>query len=80
MPDTHDRRRVLVTPVPERVARVTTVWNDLGEGRRFMISEHTDTEFELTIEHMRKVQQLSPIQIERLRSGGKSDSSAPTEH
>ncbi|WP_433560709.1 MarR family winged helix-turn-helix transcriptional regulator [Nocardia sp. CA-151230] len=78
VPDTHDRRRVLVTPVPERVARVTAVWDDLGEGWQSMLDEHTDTELEVIIEHLRKAQQLSHIQIERLRAGDQSDASDPT--
>ncbi|MGF6883728.1 DNA-binding MarR family transcriptional regulator [Nocardia sp. GAS34] len=78
VPDVHDRRRVLVTPVPERVARVTAVWDDLGEGWQSMLGEHTDAELEVIIEHMRKAQQLSRIQIERLRAGDKSGASDRT--
>ena len=33
-PDQHDPRRVLVTPIPEHVARITAVWDDLGQSRR----------------------------------------------
>ncbi|MEU6579393.1 MarR family transcriptional regulator [Nocardia sp. NPDC046763] len=75
VPDMHDRRRVLVTPVPERVARVTAVWDDLGEGWQAMLCEHTDAELEAIIRHMRKAQQLSQIQIEYLRTGNKPGAS-----
>jgi DNA-binding MarR family transcriptional regulator len=68
-PDVHDRRRVLVTPVPERVARVTAVWEDLGQGWQAMLDEHTDTELQTITRHMRKAQELSHSQIDCLRDG-----------
>ncbi|WP_458690520.1 MarR family winged helix-turn-helix transcriptional regulator [Nocardia tengchongensis] len=74
VPDTQDRRRVLVTPVPERVARVTAVWDELGEGWQAMLADHTDTELEVIVRHLRKAQQLSQIQIEHLRTGDPSPS------
>ncbi|MGF6884777.1 DNA-binding MarR family transcriptional regulator [Nocardia sp. GAS34] len=71
VPDTHDRRRVLVTPIPEHVARVTAVWDDLGEGWRAMLGEHTDAELEVIIRYLQNAQQLSQIQIEHLRTSNK---------
>ncbi|MGW4531387.1 MarR family winged helix-turn-helix transcriptional regulator [Nocardia sp. NPDC004340] len=65
--DPEDRRRVLVTPVPEAVARITATWDDLGEGWEAMLSDHTDAELEAIIAHMRKAQELSKTQIARLR-------------
>lgn len=75
VPDAHDRRRVLVTPVPERIARLTAVWDDLGEGWQAMLGEHTDAELEVIIRHLRNAQQLSRTQIERLRTGNTPDTS-----
>lgn len=66
-PDAEDRRRVLVSPVPERVARVTAVWDDLGEGWQALLDTHTEDELAVITEHMRKAEQLSHTQIERLR-------------
>ncbi|MFE5283615.1 MarR family winged helix-turn-helix transcriptional regulator [Nocardia sp. NPDC056611] len=65
--DPEDRRRVLVTPVPEAVARITATWDDLGEGWEAMLNDHTDAELEAIILHMRKAQELSKTQIARLR-------------
>ncbi|MBF6090201.1 MarR family transcriptional regulator [Nocardia cyriacigeorgica] len=67
--DVHDRRRVLVTPVSERLTRVSALWDDLGEGWQAMLSEHTDDDLEVIIRYMRNAQQLSRIQIERLKAG-----------
>ncbi|MFE3191290.1 MarR family winged helix-turn-helix transcriptional regulator [Nocardia sp. NPDC059240] len=67
VPDTHDRRRVLVAPVPERLAHIAAVWDELGVGWRAMLGEHTDAELEVILGHLRKAQQLSRTQIEQLR-------------
>ncbi|GAB2522969.1 MarR family winged helix-turn-helix transcriptional regulator [Nocardia heshunensis] len=67
VPDTHDRRRVLVTPVPERLAHIAAVWGELGVGWQAMLGEHTDDELEVIVRHLRKAQQLSRTQIEQLR-------------
>ncbi|MGW4247288.1 MarR family winged helix-turn-helix transcriptional regulator [Nocardia sp. NPDC004722] len=67
VPDTHDRRRVLVTPVPERIAHISALWGELGVGWRDMLGEHTDAELEVILDHLRKAQQLSRTQIEHLK-------------
>lgn len=66
-PDAEDRRRVLVSPVPDRVARVTAVWDDLGEGWEALLDTHTEDELAVITEHMRKAEQLSHTQIDYLR-------------
>ncbi|MFF8402840.1 MarR family winged helix-turn-helix transcriptional regulator [Streptomyces sp. NPDC014846] len=72
-PDPTDRRRVLVTPVPERVARVTALWDDLGGTWRTILDDHSEDELEAIIRHMRRGNELSHSQIERLRSLRKPD-------
>ncbi|SED44487.1 DNA-binding transcriptional regulator, MarR family [Streptomyces sp. 2231.1] len=72
-PDPTDRRRVLVTPVPERVARVTALWDDLGRTWRTTLDDHSEDELEAIIRHMRRGNELSHSQIERLRSLSKPD-------
>ncbi|PKW09070.1 DNA-binding transcriptional regulator, MarR family [Streptomyces sp. 1222.5] len=72
-PDPTDRRRVLVTPVPERVARVTALWDDLGRTWRTTLDDHSEDELEAIIRHMRRGNELSHSQIERLRSLRKPD-------
>lgn len=67
-PDARDRRRVLVAPVPERLARVSALWDDLGEGWRALLDEHTDEELEVITRHMRLGYELSHAQMERLRA------------
>ncbi|MEU4931225.1 MarR family transcriptional regulator [Streptomyces yokosukanensis] len=72
-PDPGDRRRVLVTPVPERVARVTAVWDELGRTWRTLLDDHSEDELRAITRHMRRANALSRTQIERLRSLPKPD-------
>jgi DNA-binding MarR family transcriptional regulator len=72
-PDEQDRRRVLVAPVPERIAQVTAVWDDLGEGWQELLDYHTDEELEVITRHMRRAHDLSHAQLDRLRARPKPD-------
>ncbi|MBZ4318611.1 hypothetical protein [Streptomyces huiliensis] len=72
-PDPRDRRRVLVAPVPERVARVTAVWDDLGGAWRALLDEHTEEELAVITRHMRKAHDLSHAQMRYLRSRPKPE-------
>ncbi|MEU1674570.1 MarR family transcriptional regulator [Streptomyces roseifaciens] len=72
-PDSQDRRRVLVTPVPERIARVTAVWDDLAPAWHALLDSHTEDELEVITRHMRKAQDLSHAQMRHLRSRPKPD-------
>ncbi|MFF4286868.1 MarR family winged helix-turn-helix transcriptional regulator [Streptomyces sp. NPDC001633] len=72
-PDQQDRRRVLVTPVPDRIARVAAVWDDLGRSWQALLDEHTEGELEVLIRHMRRAHELSHAQMGRLRSRPKPD-------
>ncbi|MDR8410105.1 MarR family transcriptional regulator [Nonomuraea sp. 3-1Str] len=67
-PDRQDRRRVLVAPVPERVARVTALWDDLGASWQALYGEHTEEELEVITRHLRRAHDLSHVQMDRLRS------------
>lgn len=67
-PDRRDRRRVLVTPVPERVARVTAVWDELGRAWQSLLDEHSEDELRAITRHMRRANDLSRNQIQRLRA------------
>jgi DNA-binding MarR family transcriptional regulator len=72
LPDPHDRRRVLVTPLPDRLARVTAVWDDLGQGWQTLLDDHTDEELEIITRHLRRAHDLSHAQTNRLRSRPKA--------
>ncbi|ARZ72217.1 MarR family transcriptional regulator [Streptomyces sp. HU2014] len=72
-PDRRDRRRVLVTPVPERIARVTAVWDDLGQGWQALLDSHTEDELEVITRHMRQAHDLSHAQMRLLRSRPKPE-------
>ncbi|MFC5188150.1 MarR family winged helix-turn-helix transcriptional regulator [Actinomadura harenae] len=72
-PDPQDRRRVLVSPAPERVARVTAVWDDLGQGWQALLDEHTDEELAVITRHMRRAHDLGHAQARHLRSQPKPD-------
>ncbi|WP_410821062.1 MarR family winged helix-turn-helix transcriptional regulator [Micromonospora sp. 050-3] len=72
-PDQEDRRRVLVTPVPDRLDRVTAVWDDLGQSWQELLDEHTDEELEVITRHMNRAHDLSHAQMRRLRSQPKPD-------
>ncbi|MEU3315735.1 MarR family transcriptional regulator [Streptomyces sp. NPDC006656] len=67
-PDQQDRRRVLVAPVPDRMARVTAVWDDLGQAWRALLDDHTEEELEVITRHMRQAHALSHAQMQLLRS------------
>lgn len=66
-PDAQDRRRVLVAAVPDRMTRVQAVWDDLSGGWQALFEDLNEAELEVVIRHMRRAQQLSRTQIERLR-------------
>ncbi|MEV5874041.1 MarR family transcriptional regulator [Streptomyces sp. NPDC052101] len=72
-PDARDRRRVLVTPVPERLARVTAVWDELGRSWQTLLDDHTEDELRVVTRHMRRANDMSRTQIERLRTLPKPD-------
>jgi DNA-binding MarR family transcriptional regulator len=65
--DAADRRRVLVVPVPDALARLGTVWEELSDGWVEMFSDYTDAELALLLRHMRRTTDLSRVQIEKLR-------------
>ncbi|MFF7371823.1 MarR family winged helix-turn-helix transcriptional regulator [Streptomyces tricolor] len=67
-PDRQDRRRVLVTPVPERVARVTALWDELGETWATVFEDHTEAELRTITRHMRRASDFSHTQIRRVRA------------
>ncbi|MGW2845801.1 MarR family winged helix-turn-helix transcriptional regulator [Streptomyces sp. NPDC001108] len=66
--DTVDRRRVLVTPVPERMAEVGAVWRRLSGAWAAMFDAYDDDELALLITHMRRTVELSADQVEALRA------------
>ncbi|NUW31722.1 MarR family transcriptional regulator [Nonomuraea sp. SMC257] len=67
-PDRQDRRRVLVTPVPEHLSHVSALWDDLGASWQTLYDEHTEEELEVITRHMRRAHDLSHVQMDRLRA------------
>lgn len=72
-PDQQDRRRMLVTPVADRVARVTAVWDDLSQAWQTLLDGHTEDELEVITLHMRQAHDLSQDQMRHLRSRPKPE-------
>ncbi|WP_243878735.1 hypothetical protein [Streptomyces sp. KS 21] len=69
---------MLVSPVPERVARVTAVWDDLGQAWQGILDDHTEGELEVLTRHMRRAHDLSHAQMQRLRSTISANTAACT--
>ncbi|MFC4606321.1 MarR family winged helix-turn-helix transcriptional regulator [Streptomyces maoxianensis] len=67
--DAEDRRRVLVTLVPERMAEFGAVWQKLNGSWFDMFDAYSDEEIALLTSHMRRTVELSAAQVERLREG-----------
>ncbi|MDG4862135.1 MarR family transcriptional regulator [Streptomyces sp. T-3] len=67
--DTADRRRVLVSTVPERMAEFGAVWEKLGGGWLAHFDAYDERELALLITHMKRTVEFTAGQIERLRSG-----------
>ncbi|WP_418958449.1 MarR family winged helix-turn-helix transcriptional regulator [Streptomyces tritici] len=74
--DAEDRRRVLVAPVPERMAELGAFWQRLNGAWTRMFDDYTNAEVALLIAHMKRTVELSATQVERLRHGSVDD--APT--
>ena len=67
--DTKDRRRVLVTTVPEKVAEFGRMWGRLSGGWNALFEDCDDDELAVLIAHMRRTVDFSAAQVKRLRSG-----------
>ncbi|KOG28545.1 MarR family winged helix-turn-helix transcriptional regulator [Streptomyces resistomycificus] len=67
--DASDRRRVLVTMVPERIAEFGQVWRRLGKGWSALFDDLDDSQLGLIIDHMRRTTEFSAAQVARLRAG-----------
>ncbi|WP_306325335.1 MarR family winged helix-turn-helix transcriptional regulator [Streptomyces venezuelae] len=67
--DAEDRRRVLVAPVPERIAELGDLWRKLNGTWGTMFDVYSDAEIALLTAHMRRTVEVSNAQIERLRGG-----------
>ena len=67
--DTHDRRRVLVHLVAEKVAEFGRMWAELSEGWDAIFDDYTEKELALLVRHMRRTVELGAAQRERLSSG-----------
>lgn len=65
--DTHDRRRVLVHVIPERLAEFTAMWDDLSKGWDEMFDDYSEQELALIVRHMRRTIELSETQRAKLR-------------
>ncbi|MFC9930170.1 MarR family winged helix-turn-helix transcriptional regulator [Streptomyces sp. NPDC127190] len=72
-PDPQDRRRVLVAPVPDRLARLGALWGDLRQRWQTVFDDNTAEELEVIIRHMRRSNDVSRAQIRYLRELPKAD-------
>lgn len=67
--DPGDRRRVLVTTVPGRMAEFGRVWGGLSGGWWRMFDDYDDDQLAVLLTHMRRTIELSAVQVARLRAG-----------
>nr|WP_202501312.1 MarR family transcriptional regulator [Streptomyces sp. SID5785] len=67
--DTADRRRVLVTLVPDRIAEFGAVWDRLATDWSTLFEDLDNTELTLITAHMKRTVAFSTTQVARLRSG-----------
>ncbi|MEV3991912.1 MarR family transcriptional regulator [Streptomyces sp. NPDC049837] len=66
--DPHDRRRVLVATVPERMAEFGAVWERVGGPWAAMFDTYTEDELAFLTAHMRRTVEVSAAQVEGLRA------------
>lgn len=71
--DRADRRRVLVTARPERMAAFGQVWQDLGDAWWEMLDDYDEERLDALLTHMRRTIELCAVQVERLRAGRVGD-------
>ena len=67
--DVVDRRRVLVTTVPEKIEEFGRVWDRLGGGWVALFDDLDAGELALIVDHMRRTTEFSAAQVARLRAG-----------
>ncbi|MFJ3903138.1 MarR family winged helix-turn-helix transcriptional regulator [Streptomyces sp. NPDC090025] len=67
--DAEDRRRVMVTSVPEKMAELGQFWRRLNGAWGGIFDAYDDAGLTLLTDYMRRTVALSASQIERLRSG-----------
>ncbi|MGW4033244.1 MarR family winged helix-turn-helix transcriptional regulator [Streptomyces sp. NPDC004838] len=67
--DAEDRRRVLVAPVPERMAEFGAVWRKLDGAWYAIFETYEPEDRDLLVAHLWQLVELSAAQIERLRAG-----------
>jgi DNA-binding MarR family transcriptional regulator len=63
--DPADRRRVIVTPVPERVAELDQVFEGISIGWRELLDRYPDEELVLLLDFLERVHRMSVEQIAR---------------
>jgi DNA-binding MarR family transcriptional regulator len=69
--DPADRRRVIVTPVPERVAELDQLFEGISLGWRELLERYSDEELALLLDFLERVHRMSVEQI--ARAGGRPD-------
>jgi DNA-binding MarR family transcriptional regulator len=67
--DTHDRRRVLVHLVDDRLAEFGRMWAELSAGWDAIFDDYTEKELALLVRHMRRTIELGAAQRDLLSSG-----------
>ncbi|WP_133917818.1 MarR family winged helix-turn-helix transcriptional regulator [Streptomyces sp. NBC_00582] len=67
--DAVDRRRVLVAPVPERIAEFGRMWERLGGDRSPLFADLADAELGVIVRHMRRTVEFHGERVARLREG-----------
>ncbi|MFF5494545.1 MarR family winged helix-turn-helix transcriptional regulator [Streptomyces aquilus] len=67
--DAVDRRRVLVTTVPEKIVEFGRVWDRLGGGWAALFDDLDAGELALIVDHMKRTTEFSAAQVARLRAG-----------
>lgn len=69
--DATDRRRVIVSVVPERLAEIAPLYERVAEGWAELLSGYTDEQLALVLDLLTRAHEMSVAYVTELRTGDK---------
>ena len=69
-PDRHDRRRVLVRAVPERLAEIEPLFSGMARAWAKAMAEYDDQQIEMMLELFQRMRAVAREQASQIRGGG----------
>jgi DNA-binding MarR family transcriptional regulator len=75
--DPADRRRIVVTASPQRLAEVGRHYGPIGEALARRLAGYTDDELRTVLKFMRDGLQVADAEIDRIRAAGTPHASRP---